>query len=236
MVRFGERWLSKTLRFSPRAYRPNLCAVSPRRRRLRLKDPLRYERDWWEQGVECVAGVDEVGRGPLAGPVVAAAVILPVDARVLGVSDSKLLTHEERLEVDGLVRASARAIGVGATSAAEIDRMGMTAATRLALQRALDALPVRPGHVVLDGRPVKGLGWEHKAIVKADYRIHCVACASVVAKVCRDRLMERLHPRYPGYGWDHNKGYATEDHRDALKRLGPTPHHRKSFAGVRIEA
>ena len=75
----------------------------------------------------------------------------------------------------------------------------------------MDALSIRPGHVVIDGRPVRGLGWEHKAVVKADYRIHCVACASVVAKVCRDRLMERLHPRYPGYGWDHNRGYATDD-------------------------
>lgn len=86
--------------------------------------------------------------------------------------------------------------------------------------------------MVLDGRPVRGLGWEHRAVVKADYRIHCVACASVVAKVCRDRLMERLHQRYPGYGWDQNKGYGTEDHREAILRLGATPHHRKSFAGV----
>ena len=207
--------------------------MPPRRRRLRLKDPLRYERDLWEAGIEWVAGVDEVGRGPLAGPVVAAAVILPMDVRVPCVSDSKLLSAEERVVADAAVRDAALAIGVGAASAATIDELGITWATRTALERALDALSIRPGHVVIDGRPVRGLGWEHKAVVKADYRIHCVACASVVAKVCRDRLMELLHPRYPGYGWDHNRGYATDDHREAIRRLGPSPHHRKSFAGVR---
>jgi ribonuclease HII len=210
--------------------------VTPRRRRLRLKDPLRYERELWDEGIEWVAGVDEVGRGPLAGPVVAAAVILPAGVRVKGVSDSKQLTAEARVEADAEVRRLAAAFAVGAASAAEIDALGIAGATRIALERALDALRIRPGHVVLDGRPVRGLGWEHRAVVKADYRIHCVACASVIAKVCRDRLMDRLHPRYPDYGWDHNKGYATEDHRDAILRLGPSPHHRKSFAGVRATA
>ena len=211
-------------------------AVPPRRCRLRLKDPLRYERGWWEDGVEWVAGVDEVGRGPLAGPVVAAVVVLPRDVRVEGMSDSKLLSPAARLELEAEVRSVAAAIGMGAASATAIDALGIAAATRAALRRALDALPLRPGHVVLDGRPVRGLGWEHRAVVKADYRIHCVACASVVAKVCRDRLMERLHPRYPGYGWDHNKGYGTDDHREAIRRLGATPHHRKSFAGVALPA
>ncbi len=206
--------------------------MPPRRRRLQLKDPLRYERAWWEVGIEWVAGVDEVGRGPLAGPVVAAAVILPADLRVKGASDSKLLSAEARVEVDAEVRSVALAVGVGAASADAIDRFGITAATCAALKRALDALPIRPGHVVLDGRPVRGLGWEHHAMAKADYRVHCVACASVVAKVCRDRLMDLLHPRYPGYGWDHNRGYGTEDHREALRKLGPSPHHRRSFAGV----
>ena len=210
--------------------------MTPRPRRLRLKDPLRYERELWEQGIEWVAGADEVGRGPLAGPVVAAAVILPRDVRVPGVSDSKQMSAEARDEAEVEVRRLALAVSVGAASAREIDQLGMTAATRTAIKRALDGLALRPGHVVLDGRPVRNLGWEHRAVVKADYRIHCVACASVVAKVCRDRLMDRLHPRYPGYGWDQNKGYATADHRAAILRLGPTPHHRKSFAGVRATA
>ena len=201
-----------------------------------IRPTLRRERALWAAGCRLVAGVDEVGRGPLAGPVVAAAVILPAGLRVQGVSDSKQLTAEARAEADAEVRRLAAAVAVGAASAAEIDALGIAGATRAALKRALDSLRIRPGHVVLDGRPVRGLGWEHRAVVKADYRIHCVACASVVAKVCRDRLMDRLHPRYPGYGWDHNKGYATDDHRDAIKRLGPTPHHRKSFAGVRVSA
>jgi ribonuclease HII len=210
--------------------------VTPRRRRLRLKDPLRYERELWEQGIEWIAGVDEVGRGPLAGPVVAAAVILPCGVRVRGVSDSKQLSPEARADADAEVRRLAAAVAVGAASAAEIDAIGIARATRAALERALDGLRLAPGHVVLDGRPVRGLGWEHRAIVKADYRIHCVACASVVAKVCRDRLMDRLHPRYPAYGWDRNKGYATEDHREAILRVGASPHHRKSFAGVGASA
>ena len=202
------------------------------RRRLRLRDPLRYERRWWDMGTKWVAGVDEVGRGPLAGPVVAAAVILPADVRVRGATDSKALSPKARIEAEAEVRSVAVAVGLGAASAAAVDLLGITPATCAALRRALDALPIRPGHVVLDGRPVRGLGWEHDAVVKADYRIHCVACASVVAKVCRDRLMGRLHPRYPEYGWDHNRGYGTEDHREALRRLGPSPHHRRSFAGV----
>ena len=202
------------------------------RRRLRLMDPLRYERAWWEAGTEWVAGVDEVGRGPLAGPVVAAAVILPPYTRVRGATDSKALSPKARTEVEAEVRSVAAAVGLGAASAATVDSLGITAATCAAIRRALDALALRPGHVVLDGRPVSGLGWEHSAVIKADYRIHCVACASVVAKVCRDRLMGRLHPRYPEYGWDHNCGYGTAGHREALRRFGPSPHHRTSFAGV----
>ncbi len=206
--------------------------MTPARRRIRLKDPLRYERRFWARGIEWVAGVDEVGRGPLAGPVVAAAVVLPADVRVPDVRDSKLMAAEERAAAAEAVRAVAVAVGVGAASPREIDRDGISGATRSAVARALTGLGLLPGHVVVDGRPVKGLGWEHVGVVKADYRIHCVACASVVAKVCRDGLMERLHHRYPGYGWDHNKGYGTQDHRDALGRLGSCPHHRLSFAGV----
>jgi len=206
--------------------------VTVRRRRLRINDPLRYERGWWDVGTKWVAGVDEVGRGPLAGPVVAAAVILPADVQVRGASDSKLLSPKARLEVDAEVRSVAAAVGLGAASSAIVDLLGITGATRTALKRALDALSLHPGHVVLDGLPVRGLGWEHCAVVKADYRIHCVASASVVAKVCRDRLMARLHTRYPEYGWDHNRGYGTKDHREALRRFGPSPYHRKSFAGV----
>jgi ribonuclease HII len=205
--------------------------MSPARKRLRLKDPLRYERERWNAGIECVAGVDEVGRGPLAGPVVAAAVVLPHDVFIKGVSDSKLVPAELRVELAARIRDAAVAWAVGAGSAREIDAFGILGATRLALRRALEHLAVEPGHVVIDGRPVKDLGWPHAAVVKADYRVHCVACASILAKVCRDDLMDRLHRRYPAYLWDHNKGYATEEHRQALSRVGPSPHHRTSFLG-----
>lgn len=185
--------------------------------------------------MERVAGVDEVGRGPLAGPVVAAAVILPAETWLRDVTDSKALDHESRVELARQIRDAAVAFGLGAASRGEIDRDGIVPATRRALNRALAHLPVTPEHVVVDGRPVKGLTWEHDAVIKADYRIHCVACASILAKVCRDRLMERLHPRYPVYGWDRNRGYGTAEHREALEAVGPSPHHRRSFGGVVAE-
>jgi ribonuclease HII len=206
--------------------------VTPARKRLRLKDPLRYERGWWNRGITTVAGADEVGRGPLAGPVVAAAVVLPPDLHLVNVADSKMLTADARSDLARLIRARAAAIGIGAGSAREIDRLGIVPATRLAFHRALVHLGPEPGHLVIDGRPVKDLGWKHAGVVKADYRVHCVACASIVAKVCRDELMDRLDRRYPQYGWKDNKGYGTADHRDALARFGPSPHHRMSFAGV----
>ena len=207
--------------------------MSPARKRLRLKDPLRYERSWWERGVLTVAGADVVGRGPLAGPVVAAAVVLPPGLHLREVADSKMLGAEVRSDLACLIREQAAAIGIGAGSAREIDRLGITAATRLAFQRALAHLGGEPGHLVIDGRPVKDLGWKHAGVIKADYRVHCVACASILAKVCRDELMDRLARRYPRYGWEHNRGYGTEDHRAALARFGASPHHRVSFAGVR---
>ncbi|HZD05646.1 MAG TPA: ribonuclease HII [Longimicrobiales bacterium] len=203
-----------------------------RRHRLRLRDPLRYERDHWERGILHVAGLDEVGRGPLAGPVVAAAVVLPPETYVREARDSKAVAPRARPEVAAAVREAALAWSLGAASAREIDALGIVPATVRALRRALAHLEVEPGHVVLDGRPVRGLGREHHAVVKGDYRVHCVACASILAKVCRDTLMERLDPRYPHYGWGRNKGYGTAEHLGALERVGPSPHHRMSFGGV----
>lgn len=207
-------------------------ATRRRRRSLRLRDPLRYERDHWERGVVRVAGVDEVGRGPLAGPVVAAAVILPPELHLKDVRDSKALSAAAREELAPVIRESAVAWALGAASTREIDRLGIAWATREALRRCLRRLPVRPGHVVVDGRPVKDLGMPHAAVPKADHRVHCVACASILAKVCRDLLMVRLDPRYPQYGWASNKGYGTAEHMAALSRVGPSPHHRTSFGGV----
>ncbi|MDX1567384.1 MAG: ribonuclease HII, partial [Longimicrobiales bacterium] len=117
----------------------------------------------------------------------------------------------------------------------EIERLNILRATALAMRRALSALEVHVGHVVVDGLPVRNLGWSHEAVVKGDGRIHSISCASIVAKVCRDRLMRRLASRYPGYGWETNVGYPTAEHREALRQLGPTPHHRRTFGGVQME-
>ena len=198
----------------------------------RLQDPLEYERRFWSRGLLEVAGVDEVGRGPLAGPVVAAAVVLPEGLRIEGATDSKALSMAERQELSELILAHAPAVTLGAASVREIDRANILVSTAWAMNRALGRLPRTPDHVVVDGLPMKSLRWKHEALVGGDALVHSVACASIVAKVCRDRLMAKLAVRYPGYGWDHNMGYGTEEHRDALVRLGASPHHRQTFLGL----
>ena len=198
----------------------------------RLHDPLEYERRFWSRGLFGVAGVDEVGRGPLAGPVVAAAVVLPEGGEIEGATDSKALGHVEREELSELILAHARAVTLGAASVREIDRANILVATAWAMNRALAKLPTKPDHVVVDGLPMRSLRWKHEAVVGGDALVHSVACASIVAKVCRDRLMAKLAVRYPGYGWHHNMGYGTEEHRGALERLGATPHHRQTFLGL----
>jgi ribonuclease HII len=201
----------------------------------RLQDLLTYEAGFWGRGLSRVAGVDEVGRGPLAGPVVAAAVILTPGTCIPGARDSKTLSSRRRDALAGAVLEHSLAVGVGAASVREIDRLNILVCTRLAMARALSNLPLPPEHVVVDGPPVAGLDWSHDAVVGGDGSIHSVACASIVAKVVRDRLMRRLALRYPGYGWETNMGYGTAEHRAALKRLGPTPHHRRTFGGVQVE-
>lgn len=201
----------------------------------RPQDPLAYERGFWGRGLSRVAGVDEVGRGPLAGPVVACAVVLPREVQVEGADDSKKLPPKRRNELAREILARAHAVALGAASVREIDRLNILVATRLAMQRALRALPAPPEHVVVDGLPVKGLGWEHEAVVSGDGLIHCISCASIVAKVVRDDLMHRLARRYPGYGWESNVGYGSRAHLDAVTRLGPTPHHRLSFLGLQYD-
>jgi ribonuclease HII len=205
------------------------------KRHERPQGPLSYETGLWGRGLARVAGVDEVGRGPLAGPVVAAAVVLvPDDGPVEGVRDSKVLSAVRRFALDEEIHACASAIGIGAASVSEIDRLGIAPATALAMRRALFALPEPAEHVVVDGRPVRGLDVAHEAVVGGDALIHSVSCASIVAKVCRDRLMHRLADRYPVYGWHSNVGYGTRQHLEALKRFGPSPHHRRTFRGVQL--
>ncbi|MBW3535769.1 MAG: ribonuclease HII [Gemmatimonadetes bacterium] len=205
------------------------------RRSPRLQDLLSYERGCWSRGLCRIAGVDEVGRGPLAGPVVAAAVVLRRDVTVPGADDSKRLPAALRERLFGEIMERAAAVGIGAASVKEIDRTDILRATVTAMARALESLAEPPDHVVVDGLPVPGLGWEHEAVVGGDALIHSVACASIVAKVARDRLMRRLASRYPGYGWAENVGYGTPDHLDALRALGPTPHHRDLMRTAQLD-
>jgi ribonuclease HII len=190
-----------------------------------------------EQGIRHIAGVDEVGRGPFAGPVVACAIVMPSDARAIaGVADSKALDAPERVRLAALIRARAVACSLGAASVREIAELNILQATSLAMRRALArvdrALASRGaelGAVVIDGRPMRSLGREHTAVVKGDSKVYAIACASIVAKVARDRLMESLGRRHPGYGWERNAGYGTPLHIEGLRRLGLTPHHRELF-------
>lgn len=187
----------------------------------------------WNAGRTIVAGVDEAGRGPLAGPVVAAAVVFPAGLKpIRGLRDSKVLGADKRERLALVVRARAVAVGVGAASAREIDRLNIRRATILAMQRALARLALTPHDVLVDGLALPELGRAHVAIVDGDACCQSIAAASVVAKTVRDRLMRRLAARYPAYAWADNKGYGTPEHLDALHTLGPTRHHRLTFEPV----
>ena len=198
-------------------------------------DLLEFERRAWAGGFRQVAGVDEVGRGPLAGPVVAAAVILPVGVDLPLVNDSKQLTAGERDALAAaLIGLAGIAIGMGIVSVSVIDRHNILRATHMAMHQAVANLRRTPDYLLIDGRPVAGFGMATEAIVKGDGRSASIAAASILAKVHRDRLMDDLDRRYAGYGFSRHKGYGTPEHLDALRRLGPCPEHRRSFAPVRV--
>lgn len=188
------------------------------------------ERELRRTGGALIAGVDEVGRGSLAGPVVACAIVMPPDSRALrGVDDSKMLTPLARERLVSQIVERAVSLGIGAASAREIDRINIYHASTLAMKRALARLKISPDHVLIDGRPIRALGVEHHGIVDGDDKCFSIACASIVAKVTRDRLMASLARRHPHYSWDHNCGYATRRHIDALQAHGSCAHHRQSF-------
>ncbi len=194
---------------------------------------LKREVALWSEGRNTIAGIDEVGRGPLAGPVVAAAVVFPVGAKpIRGLDDSKVLSAIQRAKFAVQIRERAFAIAVGAASVREIDRLNIRRASILAMERALRRLGFAPAWVLIDGLPCPEIGCEHEAIVDGDARCHSIAAASVIAKTIRDYLMDRLAARHPGYCWETNKGYCTPEHIDAINRLGTTRHHRHSFAPV----
>jgi ribonuclease HII len=194
--------------------------------------PYRYEARAWRAGVGRVVGIDEAGRGPLAGPVVAAAVILAPDRRIRGLADSKHLTPERREELFHVIREQALAIGVGVVDHETIDRINILEATRRAMAEALAALAVLPELVITDFVALPALPCPQRNLVAGDRRCASVAAASIVAKVTRDWLMLEADGRFPEYGFARHKGYATAEHLAALDRHGPCVIHRRTFAGV----
>ena len=202
---------------------------------------LSHERELWQKGLTLVAGVDEAGRGPLAGPVVAAAVVLPcswsetgLDGRLRGLNDSKQLTEAQREKYYSILTSHAEIrCAIARVEVEVIDRINILQATHRAMNLALEQLRPPPEHVLVDGRPVKSMRFPHTALVKGDARSYSIAGASVLAKVTRDRLMRELDRLYPGYGFAGHKGYGTPQHLAAVQALGPCPIHRRSFAPFR---
>ena len=152
-----------------------------------------------------------------------------------GAADSKTLTRQVREELYGRIVSEVRGVGIGAASVREIDHVNILRATTRAMDRAVRSLPMVPGHIVIDGLPLKNFPWTHEAVVDGDAKVHSIACASIVAKVLRDRLMRRLAVKYPRYRWDSNMGYGTPDHLRALSEWGPSPHHRLTFRPSQME-
>ncbi|MCG8590573.1 MAG: ribonuclease HII [Proteobacteria bacterium] len=222
--RAGARALAERFRARRRrsqAERERVAAL------LALRDELHRD------GARTVAGVDEVGMGPLAGPVVAAAVVLDDEVDLPGLDDSKKKSPRARARLERAIREQARAVSVAEVSASEIDRLNIYRAGLEAMRRALVGLRATPDHVLVDARTIPGVAAPQTPLVNGDARDGSIAAASIVAKVHRDALMERMDRLHPGYGFTRHKGYATAEHLEALRRMGPSPIHRASFAPVK---
>ncbi len=194
---------------------------------------LEYETNLWKRGVQNVVGVDEAGRGPLAGPVVAAAVIFPEKLEILPeINDSKQLTARKRESLFDPIFAQAQTVGIGIIEADEIDRINILRATQKAMRQAIGRLKLKPGHLLIDGRPLPDKIYPQTAIVGGDRLCYSIAAASIVAKVYRDRLMQKYDAVFPGYGFAKHKGYGTRAHLAAIQKLRPCPIHRCTFRGV----
>ncbi|MCX7765099.1 MAG: ribonuclease HII [Candidatus Sumerlaeia bacterium] len=193
---------------------------------------LKNEKYFAPRGSCCIAGVDEAGRGPLAGPVVSAAVILPEKARLPGLDDSKRLTPAKRIKLLELIGSVAISWAVGVATAEEIDRLNILNATKLAATRALSALNPQPDFIITDALPLPEIKIPQVALIKGDRKCRAVAAASIIAKVFRDRLMLAYHNEYPQYGFAEHKGYLTPKHLDSIRKFGPTTLHRLTFRGV----
>ena len=206
------------------------------RRRAKSRAPLTEERALHRRGYNFVGGVDEVGRGPLAGPVVAGVVVLSSGSQgrwMTSIRDSKTMTPIQREAACYRIRENAMALATGVVTPEEIDGMGIGPATFLAMQRALSSLPIQPQFLLVDAFEIPGIVIPQKAIIKGDSKSLSIAAASVVAKVERDQMMCDFDQQYPGYGFGGHKGYGSAEHLSTLKRLGPSPIHRYSFAPVR---
>jgi len=195
----------------------------------RLTRLLKRERELWASGIERICGVDEAGVGPLAGPVVAAAVVFPPGVGLKGVDDSKKLLPERRERLAIEIRECAVAWAVAIVEPEEIDRLNIYRASLAAMGRAVDGLSIKPQHILIDARRIPGCDLPQEPIVGGDALCHAIAAASILAKTARDALMRDYESVYPGYGFAEHKGYTTAAHRDALRKLGPCPIHRKSF-------
>ena len=180
-----------------------------------------------------IVGVDEVGRGPLAGDVLAAAVILQIKSEIPGLDDSKLMTPKKRKALYSLIKNNALCWSIGRASVAEIDKKNILKASLLAMDRAVQGLAVIPGYILVDGNQLPNWRYPSQAIIRGDKKIPEISAASIIAKVTRDQELEELDAMYPGYGFARNKGYPTKEHLSALKKLGPTDAHRKSFEPVK---
>jgi ribonuclease HII len=204
-----------------------------RAERLRLDGMLNFERVLWKSGVRAIAGVDEAGTGPLAGPVVAAAVVFPPNTEIAGVDDSKQLDADTRTALEPVIRRAAAAVAVGIAEVGEIDDINIYQAALLAMRRAVEALPAPPDHLLIDARTIPDVAIPQNSFSKGDGINFSIAAASIIAKTHRDRLLEELEQKYPGYGFTRHKGYGTPEHQDAIRRLGPSPVHRLSFGLIR---
>ncbi len=199
----------------------------------RLRNLLSFERELWAQGIEHIAGVDEAGVAPLAGPVVAAACVLPHDFRPRGIDDSKKLDAHQREALEKEIKAGAIAWAVGMGEVEEIDRINIYHASLLAMRRAVTGLQLKPHYLLVDARKVPEVDIPQRGIIHGDALSLTIAAASILAKTARDRMCDEFARRYPGYGFDNHKGYPTPEHFAALKKLGACPLHRRSFAPVR---
>ena len=216
------------------------AAISKRKRELqkqvdedlRLEKMLAYEKELYTQGIHLIAGVDEVGRGPLAGPVVAAAVILPKACKIPGLNDSKKIPKAKHKEIYEAVLQNAIAIGVGVKDNHVIDQVNIYEATKLAMMEAIGQLEPQPQHLLIDAMKLD-LPISQTSIIKGDANSLSIAAASIVAKVTRDQMMEEFDREYPGYDFAQNAGYGTAKHLDGLEQLGVTPIHRRSFEPVK---